>query len=211
MNAFDPRTMNATISPATDIISVNPGKMTLGALHPEATEKLIRSSAKMLSTPATTKNGFLNFVFASSTPGVGRFGSYMLICRLLFSALLIVSGAFILSGEINAPAVPFIPFYFAIAELVAGSMIGLGLLTRIASFSCGLLFAYLSVMSILSGIFDMTNLILTFSCVAFAMFGGGKFSVDFLIRKGLINHAIRKRQKMEQNRLSYKAYRYGFN
>lgn len=191
----------------SDIISVDPAKTTLGALHPEVASRLLRNSRIYRKVAPPAKRTALNFFFASLAPGVNRFGGYMLLFRCLFAALLIVSGSFILYGEIEAPESLMPGHVFAIIEIVAGSMLALGFFNRLASLAVTIMFATVSVTSILHGVFDMQSFLTLFGCLLFLLLGTGKYSCDFLIRKAIIAKAAKRRNRLEQERLTYKAFR----
>ena len=131
----------------------------------------------------------------------------MLLFRSLFAAILIVSGSFIIVGEIEALESLIPDLDFAVAEIISGALIALGLLTRFASFATTMMFGALSIVSILSGIFNLQAMMSLFGSLVFLIFGAGKFSCDFLLRKAIINKASARRRKIENERLSYKAFR----
>lgn len=131
----------------------------------------------------------------------------MLFCRLLFSALLIISGSFILSGEILPSTYIIDSFYLGLGEIIAGSMLALGLLSRFVMGSATLFFGYVAIISIMSGIFDMQALLCCMSSLVFFIMGAGKYSCDFLIRKSILLRSIRHQKKIREQRLSYRAYR----
>ncbi len=192
-----------------ETISVNPVSKTLGVLNPEATLEFIRShsSANEAKKSKTEKKSVRNFLLASSTPGVKDFGSSMLLFRWLFSAILIVSGSFILAGEITSPFAFVDSQLFAISEIVVGGMLTLGLFSRIVMIASCLFFGYASFLSIEAGIFDMQNLLFCLGSLVFAIMGSGRYSCDFLIRKSIILHRRRKQRQLREDRLSYRAYR----
>lgn len=191
----------------SDIISVDPAKKTLGALHPDTACRILRRSRIYNNIAKPAKKKTLDFLFASLAPGVDKFGGYMLLFRSLFAAMLIVSGSFIIVGEIEAQESLIPDFDFAVAEIISGTLIALGLLTRFASFATTMMFGALSIVSILSGIFNLQAMMSLFGSLVFLIFGAGKFSCDFLLRKAIINKASAKRRKIENERLSYKAFR----
>ena len=195
------------ISDSIDTISVNPVKKTLGALHPDATVKFLRNRA-LAARSLNHRKLFLNFTFACSTPGVKRFSGYMLLFRCMLAALLIVSGSFILYGEIEAPATLLEPHLFALTEIIAGGLLVIGFLTRLATACLTLLFGVMATEAVMAGVFDMTALLLCAGCVAFFIMGAGRFSCDFLIRKAIIKGASRRRRTNKSNRKTYRAYRY---
>ncbi|MDE6444605.1 MAG: DoxX family protein [Muribaculaceae bacterium] len=188
-----------------DIISVDPAQTTLGALHPEFAERIARKVK--VETPSFSRRMWLDMTFACATPGVARNSRTMLLLRLCFAALMIVSGAFILSGEIYSPLAGFDAVTFAALELAVGSMLALGLFTRFAMFAAVAGFGFMSFQSISAGIFDMQSLLCCLTSLSFLLLGSGRYSADFLLRKSIILRAAKRRRKMQADRLSYKAYR----
>ncbi|MDE6753207.1 MAG: DoxX family protein [Muribaculaceae bacterium] len=192
---------------SADIISVDPARTTLGALHPEITERLARKVNVNAPSALSSKKMWLNMTFASSTPGVARNSRTLLLLRLCFAALLIVSGSFILYGEILTPNATLAPSVFAALEIAAGSMLALGFLSRFAMLTMVALFGVMSYDSISAGVFDMQSLLCCFASLAFLIMGTGRYSCDFLIRKAIILSAARRRRQRKADRFSYKAYR----
>lgn len=191
-----------------ETISVNPVSKTLGALHPEAALKFLNTeSAKSLRQNRTGKNSFSRFLFASSSPSVKGFGQSMLVFRLLFSALLIISGSFILSGQIAASTNLFPSQYLGLGEIIIGGMLALGFLSRLAMGVSTVFFGYIATMSIMSGVFDAQALMWCLGSLVFLTMGTGKYSSDFLIRKAIVLRSRRKERKLRENRLSYRAFR----
>lgn len=191
----------------SDTISVDPGRTTLGALHPELTAKFIRSSRTVGVAVKPNRKGSLNFIFAALNPGNTRYGAYMLLLRLAFAALLIVSGSFILYGEIDAPATELGAMAYGIAEIAIGGMLALGFFTRFAMIAAVAGFGCMAVQSILMGVFNMEALMSCFGSLAFLMLGSGKYSIDYLLRKAVIKSSLRRRQRRAADRMSYKAYK----
>ncbi|MDE6796163.1 MAG: DoxX family protein [Muribaculaceae bacterium] len=193
-----------------ETISVNPVSKTLGALHfrPETALNFLSSeSAKSLKQKRTEKNSFSKFLFASSSPSVKGFGKSMLVFRLLFSALLIVSGSFILSGEISATTNLIEAQYLGLGEIIIGSMLALGFLSRFAMGVSTVFFGYIAAMSIMSGVFDAQALMWCLGSLVFLTMGTGKYSSDFLIRKAIVLRSRRRERELRENRLSYRAFR----
>lgn len=189
-----------------ETISVNPVDKTLGALNPEVAARFIREHNVIATPSAYNKKDSLNFCFASSAPGVNRFAGYMLLFRAIFSTLLIVSGSFILSGEILSSTPLLSSQLLGVSEILIGSFLLFGFLSRFVMGISTLLFGYLSVMAVMSGVFDMQNLLCCMGSLIFTIAGVGKYSADFLIRKAIIRRAISRRNKMKADRLTYRAY-----
>ncbi len=178
----------------SDTLSVDPGRTTLGALHPEMATQFLRK--KIISRPYSKsgRKNTLDFIFASAAPRSGRIGAALLFLRLAFASILIVSGSFITIGEINPPETPFPPSAYAISQIAIGAMLALGLFTRFAMAASIATFAIMAGQSIAAGIFTPLTLTLTLASATFLILGSGKYSADFLIRKALILHASRRRR-----------------
>ncbi len=192
----------------SDTLSVDPGRTTLGALHPEMATQFLRK--KLISRPYSKsgRKNTLDFIFASAAPRSGRIGAALLFLRLAFASILIVSGSFITIGEINPPETPFPPSAYAISQIAIGAMLALGLFTRFAMAASIATFAIMAGQSIAAGIFTPLTLTLTLASATFLILGSGKYSADFLIRKALILPASRRRRHQKAKRISYQAYRY---
>lgn len=196
----------------TDILSVDPGQNTLGSLHKDIAGTILRNSGIVRENEHSSSTYLLNLIFASAAPGGMRYGLCLLTFRVMFAAILIVSGSFILTGEI-VRSVPFISTeIFAMGEIVVGSLLFLGLFTRFAMLTALSGFGTIAVFNIMSGVFNMSSLMLCMTSFIFLILGSGKLSCDFLIRKAIIKHVARKRRKLIANRMSYRAYRVaGYN
>lgn len=191
-----------------ETISVNPVSKTLGALHPEAALRFLNTeSTKSLKQKRTEQHSLSRVLFASSSPSVKEYGATMLLFRLLFSALFIVSGSFILSGEIEASTNLINAQYLGLGEIIAGGMLALGLFSRLAMGASTVFFGYVATVSIMAGVFDVQALMWCFGSLVFFTMGSGKYSSDFLIRKAIILRSRRREKKLRENRLSYRAFR----
>lgn len=196
----------------TDILSVDPGQNTLGSLHKDIAGTILRNSGIVRDNVHSNSSYSLNLIFASATPGGMRYGLCLLIFRAMFAAILIVSGSFILSGEI-VRQVPLIPIeIFAIGEITIGCFLFLGLLTRFTMLTALVGFGMIAVFNIMNGIFNMSSLMLCMTSFIFLILGSGKLSFDFLIRKAIISRDNKKRRKLISDRMSYRAYKVaGYN
>ena len=192
----------------SDTLSVNPGSTTLGNLHPDFDAKFLRRKGMVNIRREKSEKKTLNFIFAINALRSNGKAVAMLLIRWALGVLLIVSGSLILSGEIYTPVDYFDSDIFAILEVVAGSMLVLGLFTRFAMGVATIGFAIVSILAICKGLFDMQSLMSTISCMVFLIFGSGKYSADFLIRKAIIQHNNRRRRKLNDKKLSYQAFRY---
>lgn len=192
----------------SDIISIDPTQKTLGALHSEFTGRLLRNSGITRHNTTSHSGYLLNLIFASSSPGGWKYGICLMMLRFLFAAIMIVSGSFILSGEINAPTSLIPAHVYAIAQIVTGGMLALGFLSRFAMLTAFAGYSYIAVCKIMAGIFSVSSLMLCMGCLVFFILGTGRLSIDFLIRYSVVRHTHRRHIKMASERLSYRAYRY---
>ncbi len=190
-----------------NILSVDPGQYTLGTLHKDIAGKILRNAGITRDNEPSHSKYMLNLISVSAAPGRLRYGFCILMFRLMFAAILIMSGSFILSGEINTPTTLLPANVFAITEITIGSMLALGFLSRgamIASFLC---FGAIAITKITAGIFSVSSLMMCMSSFFFLILGSGKLSCDFLIRKAIILHNRRRRRRLVAQRMSYRAYR----
>lgn len=191
----------------SDIISVNPTQNTLGAINFEMADSILRNNVNA-SDELTFSNSIINFAFASRRPGNMRYNVSVLMLRLLFSTILIVSGSFILSGEISSPLAQFSSQTVGIAQIIIGGMIATGLLARFAAAVGVVGFGFIATSAILAGVFSPTSLMMCLACLTIAILGSGKISSDYLVRKAIVNYQLRRRKKIAARRMSYRAYRY---
>ncbi|MBD5357627.1 MAG: DoxX family protein [Bacteroides sp.] len=192
----------------SDIISVNPAQTTLGSIHLEMAENLLTNSVSLNADSSSHSNDVINFAFASRRPGNSRYNIGILMLRLLFAAVLIVSGSFILIKEIPSPTNYFSSYAVGLAEIIIGGMLAAGILSRFAA-AVGIVgFGFIATNAILAGVFNSTSLMMCLACVAIAILGSGRISCDYLVRKAIINYKVRRRERLAENRMSYRAYRY---
>lgn len=191
----------------TKIISIDPTRKTLGSIHSEITERILRNSNISHGDNTLSSRQLVNFIFGIPS-GSTLFNSCIFLVRTLFATVLILSGSLILSNEVNAPTTFIAPQLFAIGQILIGGMLFFGLLSRLAMAAGFTAFAFVAVKSILAGSLVISPIVLGSICLIFMLLGTGRFSCDFLIRKAIILNAVRKRKKIAEHRLSYRAYRY---
>lgn len=191
----------------SDTLSVNPGRTTLGALHPEFSTSFLRGTITT-SHAETDCHKTLNILFGANTLHSNSRGAAMLLLRWALSALLIVSGSFILSGEILSPVSYINPLAYAVFEITAGTLLAVGVLTRIAMGAAALGFAVVATLSVIHGVFNLEALMCCLACMVFLIFGAGKFSGDFLIRKSILNQYAKRKRRIATGKMSYRAFRY---
>lgn len=192
----------------TDVISVDPGQMTLGSLHPAKSGNPLENSAVPAAHQAAGTDDAWNVVFASATPHSNRYGICILMLRFLFAAVMIVAGSFILTGQINSSFTLFPTDIYAVTMIVFGGMLALGFLSRLAMLGGTAIFGFAVFHTIMAGLFNMSFIMLCLGCLVFLMLGNGRFSIDGFIRQSIRRHQIRRRKKIAANRLTYRAYRY---
>lgn len=195
----------------SDTLSVDPGRTTLGDLHPELDSKFSRRKRMVGMRRKRSAKKVLNFIFAINALRADGKAMAMLLIRWALGALLIVSGSFILSGEISSPVEYLgtdIIAVFAILEIVVGTMLVFGIFTRFAMGVATIGFVTVSIIATCKGIFDMQSFMSAISCLVFLVFGSGKYSADFLLRKAIIQHNNRRRRKKIEKKMSYQAFRY---
>lgn len=191
-----------------ETISVNPVSKTLGALNPEATLRFLEENARKVDLSHDKKALSLSCLFFhTSTPGVSAFSGRMLVFRLMFAALLIVSGSFILAGEITSPIYCLNAEAVALTEIIAGGLLAIGFLSRPAMTAAAVLFGWSATLNAMEGMFDMQAMLCCLGSLFFMVMGTGRFSTDFLIRKAMVVRKQRKQKQLRADRLSYKAYR----
>lgn len=197
----------------SDTLSVDPGRITLGELHPELKAPVKDNQNTYISQYADKKSGEGNqtaadLFFATASMKSNRKGLALLLVRWGIAAILITSGCLIISGQSMPPGSLFMPHAFAIMEIVTGTMLALGMLTRMAMLVPTLGFGAFAVASAMNASFNMEALSCLMACIIFLIFGPGKYSCDFLIRKAIISHSEGKRNKLVKKRMSYQAFRY---
>ena len=183
---------------ATDTISVNPGKTTLG--HVESTNSSILRANIINRETQASHIDLLSLLFPTTSAGINEFKKYALPLRTLFATILIVGGLTLAQTGINPP--------FAILEIVFGSMLALGFLTRPAMACASVYFAVVTALSIRAGQPDLTALSLIFGCALFFALGSGKYSLDMLIRSMIKRHQRNAAIRRSANALGYKAFHY---
>ncbi|MDE5713878.1 MAG: DoxX family protein [Muribaculaceae bacterium] len=182
----------------SDTLSVDPGRTTLGDLHPEFNAKKLRRKKLAGMRIKRPKRNILNFIFAINSLRSNGKSLAMLIIRCALGALLIVSGSFIIEGEIFPPFENINPVLYATLEIFAGSMLVLGMFTRLAMALATIGFGIIAFFDIYHGVFDMQALMSCVACLVFLIFGAGKYSCDFLLRKAIIVKNIRRLRKTKK-------------
>lgn len=191
----------------TDTLSVDPGRTTLGALHTPSGAGLFRMSVNHAQKKDSGAS-FLDVFFATKTMSATSRHPALLLLRWALAAIMIVSGCFILTGEIYSPVAYVDPQIYAIVEITAGALLALGLFTRLAMTVAVAGFATFAIVSTLSGIFNLEALVCCMACMVFLVAGAGKYSCDFLLRKAMLKRESNRRREIKKGKLTYRAFRY---
>lgn len=182
---------------ATNIISVNPSKATLGSLHPEITARIAASSRRSSLAAGRASALTAKALFGSTGSAEG----VLTIARILFGIFLMASGGISLAAGISTEG---------IATAVAGLLLTAGLLTRISMFVAMALFAIESIAAIATASFPEAALLSFMASLIFAITGAGRYSADALLLRAIRRHirrrALRRRTLQAQHSLSYRAY-----
>lgn len=185
----------------TDTISVNPSKATLGRVHEEAVEKLIRASVIERTGTKAARSEVISIVFPGTKSGLKQFRNYSLPLRTLFATILIVSGLTIVQGN----AIGYNSLGTGIVEMVAGALLAIGLLTRPVMLLASIFFGIAGAIGMRNGITDLNLFSLMFGSAIFASIGSGKYSFDTMIRSALCRNF---RRKIIDKSMGYKAFQY---
>lgn len=185
----------------TDTISVNPGKTALG--HTETQSGGLFRTQVLSQEPKTHKVDIMSLAFPTTSCGLEGIKKYSLPLRALFATVLIGSGLTILQTPMG-----FHGAAIGIMEIIFGGFLALGMLTRPVMFAAGIYFAIASALSIRSGQPDLNSLTLMFGSFVFAALGSSKYSVDFILRKGIKRTILKNRRKKGRERMGYKAFHY---
>lgn len=180
----------------TDTISVNPSKTTLG--HVDTHTNTIFRSQVLGSEVTSGSIDIMKIIFPSSCSGSLEFRKFEVPLRTLFASILIVTGLSLLQASISIG--------FAVCTLVFGALLAVGFLTRPVMIGAAVYYCITGALSIRSGQIELSTFALMFGTLIFAVCGGGKYSIDTLIR-GLINRRKqREKAAKEENFLGYKAF-----
>lgn len=187
-----------------NVISINPSQTTLGSLQPEVVEKLLRVRKSGVAVKrASRSKGFLDFVWGVNPSSTRRVSGKMFAVRAMMGAYFVVLSLMNFSG---------------VAELgncvmfALGVSLILGFFQRLVTFAGACWFGYFAVMAALGGIIDNSMLMSAIGCMAMAILGPARYSLDMLMRnvwrKSMKKHRIQKEQKARTRRMSYKAMHY---
>lgn len=194
-----------------EVLSINPGTSTLGSLNPELASALASSSSVIGNRSDTLIDDTVNFFTAVRHPSAMRLGTALLMLRVAFGVLLIVTGCLAIPSLYTLNSIADLqPYWEGVLQVAIGSLLCLGFSARIASLAGMALFGTIAATAIMAGAFPQTEILYTFGCFTFFTLGAGRISVDGLIRKYII--IARKRRKdparLAKKRLSYQAFQY---
>lgn len=185
------------------VISVNPANLTRGELHPEAWEASFKKVSEIVSGSKLPKSCEIsNFIFGINRSTTRKKSSFLVLIRLVASALIITSAVMTFSSV----AVPGLGYSLLALGLIAMFGICLRPLSAVAAGWTGYLAVTLvhgSINPILAGVCLLS--------IILAILGPGRFSIDSLLRRTVFNHERRRRnaaRKAAEMRLSYKAFLY---
>ncbi len=193
---------------ASNVISVNPGQKTLGALHPEVLARLAR---RRIDISAAKNNAAktLNLIFAVKEAKGNRRSMLLLVARIIVGFLFILSGYAGLTQGL-APVSYIQPHEYGIIMIVLGSMLGVGLFTRPVFLLGFLAWATASVVQAISGVISMESCLWAACSMIFCFTGAGRWSLDMALRHIVYTTFFGRRRETRQarQRLSYKAFSY---
>lgn len=190
-----------------NVISINPGESTQAALHQELFDSAVRQYAPdAYSHLFRTRDSFrdrTDFIFGISKGFSSANSGRILSCRILAASGLAAFALLALNPVSMA----------AMICLGMAAAIGLGLFTRVVSFSAICAFGFLFWETFSQG--EAMPFMLLVPVVAglfFTISGPGLYSIDQLIRKSLLKmhkaYAQKRADARAAERLSYKAFRY---
>lgn len=183
---------------ATDTISVNPSKTTLGHVESPSTP-LFRSQILGVESSASQVD-LLKLVFPVGKSGVSEFRKYEVPLRTLFATILIATGICLLTTLTAGSAA------FAICTIAFGAFLALGLFTRPVMAGAAVYYCITGALSLRAGAPDLMVFSLMFGSLIFCITGAGKYSCDTLIRHSLIKSKRNKEIRRKENAMSYKAF-----
>lgn len=185
----------------SDTISVNPGKETLGHSTLPA-DSMFRQSV-LNQDHNKSRINYLTLFFPTVKSGSSEFVKYSLPLRSVFATILILTGLTSMQSSIT-----LLPFGLSVCSLIFGGLLAIGFLTRPVMIGAAAYYAICSALSLRMGTTDMVSLCLMFGSMIFSVYGSGKYSCDFIIRRIVRRHKINAIKKRSEHALSYKAFRY---
>ncbi len=176
---------------ASDVISINPGKATVGDLNPEATAGFLRYNV-LSSYSKQSSSQSLEKIFGIRKGAVTK-RDYLLLSARVTTGILLILCSFL--DLITLPA--------TLLGLMTISLIS-GLFQRITMSG-----SFLCILILLLGGYTLGGLIIPLIVgLTFSFISPGHISADKLIFNIMRKHSIKKRQTRIENSLSYKSYLY---
>lgn len=190
------------------VISVNPGRKTLGELcmSDQRVANVSRSIAAVTRNTSTKKD-FVNFFFGINNKISNLISRRTMAVRIMCSVILSVSLAFNLNSvPASLSEIPLTTF-FGVLLIVS---LAFGLFTRVTGAIAFTLYGYIAINSLINCIYD-SNLMLLIAISGIAMiYGPGKFSLDSAIRyftfKALSKSARNKKRNNKKLEMGYRAF-----
>lgn len=179
-----------------DTISVDPSKTALG--HVETPSAPLFRANVLESNEKVASLDIIKVLFPTNKAGAMEYQKYAVPLRTLFGTILIVTGISMLEASLTIGV--------AITSLCFGAFLALGLLTRPVMLGAAAYYCISGALAIRSGSPDLSVFSLMFGCLVFAVIGSGKYSIDTLIRSGLVKHRNNSEKKRKENMMGYKAF-----
>lgn len=188
-----------------NVISVNPGKKTLGELH--VNDRNISRISRTLAAPRRMANplrAVTNALLGINSRVNSRFSGKMMLIRLVCGTLFLLMGLPELLGtgfDLAAADTE------VIIECCVGVSLIFGFLCRVSSVAAACWYGYAFYESFAFGMPDLGYAILSAVMLIFAVFGPGLYCIDQFIRRGLyaLGRMVRRRT-LRQPELNYRAY-----
>lgn len=178
---------------ATQVISVNPGKKTIGELLQEASKYEPVQSIVNTSPAKPRRTSILNALTGISSKTSASTSRRMLFLRAITSAILGSLAWY--SWNSGQEPILFIPL------IVLGALLLTGFMTRIVSIGMMAICIYFAVTGMAGAVISGA---LAFTALVFAILGPAKYSLDQCIRLAFIRHSERKKPHKVQ--LDYRSY-----
>lgn len=197
-----------------EVLSVDPGEKTLGALHPEAAACLAAGSRIIAPRESSICTDTLSFLTAVRHPSMLRMGFSLLLLRCLFGAALIVGGAYAIDPQAFAAdlsqGTAFSNHWLALVQIAAGSLVCLGFSTRLVCLALAAVCGTLTFTALESGTAFEPYALPLFGALVFAVMGPGCISFDCLVQKGINKWRQHRNDpaRLAAKRLSYEAFKY---
>lgn len=182
----------------SDTISVNPGKTALG--HVETPSANVFRS-QVINSESSSSIDMSKVLVPSAKMGWNDFRKFELPLRTLLATILLATGITLLSGYTS-----ILGSGFAIATICFGGFLVLGLFTRPVMLGAAVYYCIVGALSLRAGSPEMNVFSMMLGCLIFAVLGGGRYSLDSIIRKGIKNHKRKAEIKHKEEMMGYKAF-----